>query len=132
MKLPVILTVTEDWHARCGVTVFTQPAGTEITLIQWDADTKKYCVDFSNHLSDWFYYSVVERYCDFPLDMRRLRQDPLKPMNDDVFDCFLDHAMGDVSTRWAKATYLTSAQMPTRQEFRNLEYLLRGFFSAKK
>jgi len=55
--------VIKDWHVRVGVTVFTQPKGSTVSIEQYDEGFSKYLVNFGFNQIDWFHESLIDKYC---------------------------------------------------------------------
>lgn len=53
-----------DVRVVCGVTAFTKPKGTEITVTQKDKERSKVLIDFGGRSTDWFHVSFLDRNFD--------------------------------------------------------------------
>lgn len=46
----------------CGVTSFGLDAGAEVTMKQFDANTRKVLIDFGDNYIEWFDTSILDKF----------------------------------------------------------------------
>jgi hypothetical protein len=105
-----------------GVTDFTQPKGSTVSIDLYDKGYNNYLVDFGFNRIYWFHESVINQYCgDKPEKL---------DLDDDDFDNFLQDAVMNLHSSWVDMA--TDQRELSSEDLIELNGLLTTFFSAKK